>query len=167
MQVYSLLSAGFLLSIVACSCAPINATILANDPRYAALKGKVLPNPPPDAIVGMWYGEMRASGADFTSSSTMLIRSDGTMITRGKSSGDEGAGTGNWTWKYTGNGCWNVNPQGDDSGLWIETLQTTGQHLLKHIHVAQWNGADVYLVYVRADDDAAVSKERSRRKSDE
>lgn len=166
MKTYFLLSLNLIICVIASSCAgEPRATLLAKDPRYDSLKSNANPNPTPNAIVGMWYGELGSVANNATSTSTLLIRSNGTMVTRAKSKSDDTAAPGNYTWKYAGNGCWNVQPADDSlDSILTDTLQISGKCLIRHVHVAQWNGADMYFVYVRADDDDAVSKERSRHK---
>jgi hypothetical protein len=61
------------------------------------------PNPPAEAIVGMWTGTIYANEKQHTVSA--MFSADGTGLSRGTIEGDQNF---QYTWKYDGGGYWTV-----------------------------------------------------------
>jgi hypothetical protein len=97
-------------------------------------------------IVGVWVSKMVRGRSNWKS--TLLIRPDGTGVLRcaGRDS--------NLTWSYEDTGIWHHRQsQPRRAG----PLRYDGQCLLMESRVLEGNaGGDIYFVFVRAEDEAAV-----------
>jgi hypothetical protein len=126
------------------------ASCASTDPSFQSLAAVAETNPKPDAIVGLWHRKA-SYGMGGKSSSTLLCRSDGTILrdilaTDALSHTDDQDTSGKWTWHYQGGGVWHPKLHGLHYGeKWI----LANDHLLTSGHTDAFGLAKYFYVYER------------------